>query len=115
MKIIAAPNAFKGSLTATEAAAAMAEGIRQVMPEAEIVEVPVADGGDGLVDVAVEALNGERRSLRVTGPREDPVEADYCYVPAMNLVRVGSLCASDNRARPLARAISTVTRFMAGT
>ena len=94
MKIIAAPNAFKGSLTATEAAAAMATGIRQVMPEADIVEVPVADGGDGLVDVAVEALNGERRSLRVTGPREDPVEADYCYVPAMNLVTVEMALAS---------------------
>ena len=94
MKIVAAPNAFKGSLTATEAAAAMAAGIRSVLPAAEIVKVPVADGGDGLVDVAVEALEGERRTLTVTGPRNDPVAADYCYVPAMGLVTVEMALAS---------------------
>ncbi len=94
MKIVAAPNAFKGSLTATEAAAAMAAGIRNVLPTAEIVQVPVADGGDGLVDVAVEALDGERRTLTVTGPRNDPVAADYCYVPAMGLVTVEMALAS---------------------
>ena len=94
MKIVAAPNAFKGSLTATEAAAAMAAGIRRVLPAAEIVQVPVADGGDGLVDVAVEALDGERRTLTVTGPRNDPVAADYCYVPAIGLVTVEMALAS---------------------
>jgi glycerate kinase len=94
MKIVAAPNAFKGSLTATEAAAAMAAGIRNVLPTAEIVQVPVADGGDGLVDVAVEALDGERRTLTVTGPRNDPVAADYCYVPAIGLVTVEMALAS---------------------
>ncbi|MCD6389895.1 MAG: glycerate kinase [Desulfobulbaceae bacterium] len=56
MKIIAAPNAFKGSLTATEAAIAMEAGIKKILPDAEVLQVPVADGGDGLVDVAVEAL-----------------------------------------------------------
>ena len=88
MKIVAAPNAFKGSLTAAEAAAAMAEAIAEVLPEAEVVQVPVADGGDGLVDVAVEALQGERRVLKVTGPRNREVEADYCYVKSMSLVTV---------------------------
>ncbi len=94
MKIVAAPNAFKGSLTATEAAAAMAAGIRNVLPTAEIALVPVADGGDGLVDVAVEALNGERRTLTVTGPRNEPVAAEYCYVPARSLVTVEMALAS---------------------
>ena len=94
MKIVAAPNAFKGSLSATEAAKAMAEGITQVLPEAEVVQVPVADGGDGLVDVAVEALNGERRTLKVTGPRNAKVEADFCYVKSMNLVTVEMALAS---------------------
>jgi glycerate kinase len=94
MKIVAAPNAFKGSLTATEAAGAMAEGIAQVLPEAEVVQVPVADGGDGLVDVAVEALHGERRVLKVTGPRERKVEAAYCYVKSMDLVTVEMALAS---------------------
>ena len=94
MKIVAAPNAFKGSLSATEAAKAMAEGITQVLPEAEIVQVPVADGGDGLVDVAVEALKGERRTLEVTGPRKSKVEADFCYVKSMDLVTVEMALAS---------------------
>ena len=94
MKIVAAPNAFKDSLTATEAAAAMAEGIAVVLPEAEVVQVPVADGGDGLVDVAVDALQGERRTLKVTGPRDTEVEADYCYVKSMNLVTVEMALAS---------------------
>ncbi len=94
MKIVAAPNAFKGSLSATAAAMAMAEGITQMLPEAEVVQVPVADGGDGLVDVAVEALQGERRTLKVTGPRNTPVEADFCYVKSMDLMAVEMALAS---------------------
>ncbi|MEA3548889.1 MAG: glycerate kinase [Thermodesulfobacteriota bacterium] len=94
MKIVAAPNAFKGSLTATEAAIAMEAGIRRILPDAEVVQVPVADGGDGLVDVAVEALNGEMRSLKVTGPRNSPVEANFCYVKSMDLVTVEMALAS---------------------
>lgn len=94
MKIVTAPNAFKGSLTATEAAIAMEAGIRRILPDSEVVQVPVADGGDGLVDVAVEALNGEMRSLTVTGPRNSPVEANYCYVKSMDLVTVEMALAS---------------------
>jgi glycerate kinase len=94
MKIVAAPNAFKGSLTATEAAIAMAKGIIRVLPGAEVIQVPVADGGDGLVNVALEALNGERRFLKVTGPRNIPVEADYCYVKSLDLVTVEMALAS---------------------
>jgi len=94
MKIIAAPNAFKGSLTATEAAIAMEAGIRKILPEAEVVQIPVADGGDGLVDVAVEALNGEMRSLEIAGPRNNPLEANFCYVKSMDLVTVEMALAS---------------------
>jgi glycerate kinase len=94
MKIIAAPNAFKGSLTATEAAQAMAVGIKKILPKAEIIRVPVADGGDGLVEVAKEALNGEIRSRQVTGPRYSPVQADYCYVKSMDLLTVEMALAS---------------------
>jgi len=94
LKIVTAPNAFKGSLTATEAAVAMEAGIRRILPSAEIVQVPVADGGDGLVDVAVEALDGEMRSLKVTGPRNSPVEANFCYVKSLDLVTVEMALAS---------------------
>ncbi len=94
MKIVAAPNAFKGSLTATEAAVAMEEGIRKILPGAEVVRVPVADGGDGLVDVAVEALDGEVRTVEVTGPRNTPLKADFCYVRSRDLVTVEMALAS---------------------
>lgn len=77
MKIVVAPNAFKGSLTASQAAAAIARGVREVMPDAEIVEVPVADGGDGTVEALVAAKHGEYRSVEVQGPLGDPVTARY--------------------------------------
>ncbi|MDX1708299.1 MAG: glycerate kinase, partial [Desulfobacterales bacterium] len=60
----------------------------------EVIQVPVADGGDGLVDVAVAALHGERRVLKVTGPRNSDVEAEYCYVKSMDLVTVEMALAS---------------------
>jgi glycerate kinase len=77
MRIVIAPNAFKGSLTAFEAAEAIAEGIRAALPDAEMVLVPIADGGDGTVDALVAATRGERRTLRVRGPLGDPVDAEY--------------------------------------
>ena len=55
MKIVIAPDKFKGSLPAAEVAAAIAAGLRAEWPEAKLVTVPVADGGDGTVDAAVAA------------------------------------------------------------
>ena len=78
MKIVAAPNAFKGSLTASEAAQAMEAGISNILPGAVVIQVPVADGGDGLVDVAMKALQGTLHSLEVQGPRDVKVHANYC-------------------------------------
>ena len=77
MKVVAAPNAFKGSLTASQAAAAMALGVRDVFPEAEVVEVPVADGGDGTVEALISALHGDYLAADVEGPLGDPVQAAY--------------------------------------
>lgn len=80
MRIVLAPNAFKGSLTAVEAAEAMAEGVRRVLPDADLVFVPIADGGDGTVEALVAATGGQRRSLRVRGPLGELVEAAYGLV-----------------------------------
>ncbi len=109
MKIVAAPNVFKGSLSTTEAARAMAAGIAQVLPEAEVVMVPVADGGDGLVDVALEALKGERRTLEVTGPRSRPVAADFCFVASKDLAAVEMALASGLALLPDAMKDPTLT------
>ncbi len=77
MKIVIAPNAFKGSLSAAQAAEAMAAGVRRVFPDARIVCVPIADGGDGTVDALVAAAGGQVRTVRVTGPLGEPVDARY--------------------------------------
>ena len=77
MKVVVAPNAFKGSLSAPQAAAAIADGVRQVFTDAEIVEVPVADGGDGTVEALVSAHHGTLHPVEVEGPLGDPVIALY--------------------------------------
>ncbi len=77
MRVVIAPNAFKGSLSAVEAAEAIAEGVRVAASDADVVLVPIADGGDGTVDALVAATGGEHRTLRVRGPLGDPVDADY--------------------------------------
>src|SRR2546430_2317676 len=82
MRIVIAPNAFKGSLSALDAAEAIAEGVRIVAAAADLVLVPIADGGDGPVDALVAATHGERRTLRVRGPLGDPVDAGYGLIDA---------------------------------
>jgi len=77
MRIVVAPNAFKGSLSAAAAAEAMRAGIELVMPSAEVVLVPIADGGDGTVEALVAAASGSLRRRRVRGPLGDPVDAEY--------------------------------------
>jgi glycerate kinase len=94
MRIVAAPNAFKGCLTAIAAADAMTAGVLRAAPGADVVRVPVADGGDGLVDVAIEGLGGEARVVTVCGPRGEPTRAAFCYVPAMKFAAVEMALAS---------------------
>ncbi|MEO6835720.1 MAG: glycerate kinase [Candidatus Tumulicola sp.] len=76
MRIVIAPDKFKGSLTAGQAADAIEGGFRAVWPDATYVTCPMADGGEGTVDVFV-AAGAERRSARVHGPLGDPVDAWY--------------------------------------
>ncbi|HEX3508488.1 MAG TPA: glycerate kinase [Candidatus Dormibacteraeota bacterium] len=77
MKVIVAPNTFKGSLSATQAAKAIARGVREVLPDAEVVEIPVADGGEGTVEALVSANHGTYEWVNVEGPLGDPVLASY--------------------------------------
>lgn len=77
MRIVVAPNAFKGSLSAADAAAAIARGVRQVFGDAEVLEIPVADGGDGTVEALVSAHRGAYGSVEVEGPLGEPVQATY--------------------------------------
>ena len=77
MKVVIAPQSFKGSISALDAARAIEEGILRVVPEAETVLVPVADGGDGTLETLVEATSGDIRSTTVTGPIGRPVRAQW--------------------------------------
>lgn len=77
IKIVIASNSFKGSLTAKEVCEAIETGILQYMKDAEIVKVPMADGGEGLVETIVDAADGKLQYLTVMGPMGDPVEACY--------------------------------------
>ncbi len=67
MRFLLAPDAYKGTLTALEAAAAMAAGIRRVDPAAEIVMRPMADGGEGTLEVLRPYLAGQVRTRRIQG------------------------------------------------
>ncbi|MEA5455889.1 glycerate kinase [Sinomonas sp. JGH33] len=76
MRILIAPDKFKGSLTAAEAADAMAEGALRVYPDAEVTRVPIADGGEGTLEAAVAAGFDERNNA-VVGPILRPVGASW--------------------------------------
>ena len=85
-RILIAPDSFKGSLTSTEAASAMALGVRDVLPSATVLLHPVSDGGEGLIDVLAGPLEAEIRSLEVQGPLPGQrVEARWAFSPARNL------------------------------
>lgn len=77
MKIVIAPDSFKESLSALEAACAIEAGFREIFPEAVYVKVPVADGGEGTVDALTAATDGRRVALQATGPLGRPVDAFY--------------------------------------
>jgi glycerate kinase len=88
MRVLVAPDKFKGTLTAAEAARAMSAGWRRGDPGAEVDEVPVADGGEGTLDALVEALGGRTERIRVTGPLGDPVDAELGLVEGEVLTAV---------------------------
>jgi glycerate kinase len=94
MHIVAAPNAFKGSLSAVEAAEAMRRGILAANPRCRVSCVPVADGGDGLTEVMLQGMGGQRMETRVTGPRFEKVSAPFCLVRGKRLAVVEMARAS---------------------
>lgn len=77
MKIVIAPDSFKESLSAAEAAAAIEAGFREIFPGARYVILPLADGGEGTARTLVAATSGRIVELTVTGPRGEPVSAFY--------------------------------------
>jgi len=77
MRVVVAPDSFKECLSAEQVARAMAHGVRAAVPGAEVVEVPMADGGEGTVRALVAATGGRLHRATVTGPLGEPVEAEF--------------------------------------
>lgn len=77
MKVVIAPDSFKGCLTASEVAEHIEIGIKKVFNDADIIKVPMADGGEGTVQSLVDATGGELVSLKVKGPLLNEVNSFY--------------------------------------
>jgi len=77
MKVLIAIDSFKGSISSIEGSEAISFGIKDVYPEAEVVTLPLADGGEGTVETLVQATNGKRVKKEVMGPLKEKVEAIY--------------------------------------
>jgi glycerate kinase len=82
VRILVAPDKFRGTLTARQAAEAFATGWRRERPDDELELVPIADGGEGTMDALVESLVGRVVPATVSGPLGDPVDAAFGLAPS---------------------------------
>ncbi|MGI5849358.1 MAG: glycerate kinase [Christensenellales bacterium] len=81
MKIILAPDSFKGTFSSMEVIDILAQAAKRHLPNPKICKLPIADGGEGTVDALVTAMGGEYRYADVTGPLGDTVRAKYGILP----------------------------------
>lgn len=77
MKVLIAPDSFGGTLTPSEAARAIATGWSRVRPQDDVAELPLSDGGEGLLDVVAAAVGGSWQPIEVAGPLGHPREARW--------------------------------------
>jgi glycerate kinase len=89
MKVVVAPDSFKGNLSAAEVCEALAQGFHDVDPSIEVARIPLADGGEGTARAITTAAGGVFRTVRVAGPLGDPVDAEF------GLVRGGKTAVLD--------------------
>ncbi|MEE4341138.1 glycerate kinase [Pseudomonas alliivorans] len=80
MKIVIAPDSFKDSLSAQAVANAIASGLAEVWPDAELVKCPMADGGEGTIEALLDACQGQWMSAQVSGPLGDRLEAHWGWL-----------------------------------
>ena len=88
MKVIIAIDSFKGCLTSKEANEAAAAGIKEVYPDAEIVEVPVSDGGEGYMEAFHAAIGGRLEEVTVRDPLMRPITAKYLLHNEMAVIEI---------------------------
>src|SRR6202795_3355124 len=85
MKILIAPDKFKGSLSAKGVAQNIAAGLREVLPDARIDVIPLADGGEGTAEVICDALGGSWMKCKAHDPLGRELEARYAYIDSNKL------------------------------
>ncbi|MFH0963557.1 MAG: glycerate kinase [Planctomycetota bacterium] len=109
MKIVIAPDSFKESLSALDAARAIEAGVLRAAPGARTEVIPMADGGEGTVDALVAATGGRREKVRVTGPLGEPVEAAFGILADRQTAVIEMAAASGLPLVPLDRRNPLVT------
>jgi glycerate kinase len=92
-KFLLVPDSFKGTMDSSEICDIMKQSIRTHYPDAEIISIPVADGGEGSVDSFVSALNGRKQYVTVKGPFFEPVDAFYGIIDGATAVIEMAACA----------------------
>ena len=80
MKIVFAPDKFKMCMKSSTVCRVLEKAFRTVFPDAELVSVPVSDGGEGMTHALADALHGEIRTVTVTGPDGKPVQAEFALI-----------------------------------
>lgn len=76
-KVVLIPDSFKGTLSSAKVCEIMSKCIHNKFPDCEIVQIPVADGGEGTVDCFLQAVGGQKRSVTVCGPFMERIESFY--------------------------------------
>lgn len=94
MKIILAPNAFKDCMSSYDAAVKMEKGVKNFSSKIETLKVPVADGGDGLLEALYKPLNGVKKTMDVVGPNFKKITSEYCIFPKQKFALVEMAKAS---------------------
>ncbi len=92
-KFVLIPDSFKGTMSSLEVCRIMEESIRRHFPQAEVLSLPVADGGEGSVDAFLTAAGGKKVPLRVKGPYGEEIDSFYGITPDHTAVIEMAACA----------------------
>jgi len=92
-KALLIPDSFKGTMSSAQICSIMEQAIVRHYPAAEVISIPVADGGEGSVDAFLSAMGGEKINVEVTGPYFQPVEAFYGVVAGDTAIIEMASCA----------------------
>ena len=101
MKIVIAPDSFKGSLSAAKLADIVEKAAKERFPRAVAIKIPIADGGEGTLDALLMAVGGEKKRARVTGPDGKPLWAEYARLSDGSFAIELAQCAALTQMQPL--------------